>query len=236
MEQHKYREELQNRKISPSLDSWDRLNEKLNTHEQKGKHKKGFFLKYAAVILVFISIGFYFFQSKEVVVNTPIIVAPTLKVDLKKIPEIIEEPEIRVVTNPAVVPTKKSIKKEKKAIVKNDPVKKEAIASNDNIEATETSKKIVDETEINNSSLKEILVTETLSEEQLINNEIEQLLKNSQIKITKNRQNSVKRMVSANTLLFEVEDDLDKDLKQKLFETIVNTLKNPKEVVTVRGN
>jgi len=236
MEQHKYREELQNRKITPSVDTWDRLNEKLNTHEHNRKRKKWSFLKYAAVILVFISIGFYFFQPKEDIKDNPIIVSPTLKEDIKQIPQIDSAPEIRVAANPAVTPTKKTIKKEDKTIVKNDPVKKEVIASNDNIEATETSKKVVNESEINNSSLKEILVTEALSEEQLINTEIEQLLKKSQIEISKNRQNSVKRMVSANNLLIEVEDDLDKDLKQKLFETIVNTLKNPKEVVTVRGN
>ena len=44
-------------------------------------------------------------------------------------------------------------------------------------------------------------------------------------------------MVSANALLAEVEDDLDKDFKEKLFKKIVNTVKTPRKVViTDRGN
>ncbi len=55
MKPHKYREELQNRTISPSPDSWERLNEKLSSHENN---------RQGSQLAVFESslcnIGFYF--------------------------------------------------------------------------------------------------------------------------------------------------------------------------------
>ncbi len=221
-QQHKYREGLQNRMISPSLDSWDRLDKKLTSYNKKEKRKKWLFLKYAAVILVFLSIGFYFFQPKEEVLNTPIIVAPTLKEELKKLPEINIESEIKVATTPIITPSKPIIKKKLISTVKNNTIKKESMALLETKEEFEVSK--------------DILVVETLSEEQLINDEVEKLLKKSQIKIAIDSQNSIKKVVSASALLFEVEDDLNKDLKHKLFDKIVKTLKNPKQVITDRGD
>jgi len=35
MKPHKYREELQNRTISPSSGSWEKLDRKLSSHEKK---------------------------------------------------------------------------------------------------------------------------------------------------------------------------------------------------------
>jgi len=78
-----------------------------------------------------------------------------------------------------------------------------------------------------------ILITESPnSEEQTIDDEVEQLLYASKIKLTVNGQISSKKIVDANALLNSVEDDLYKDLKQKLIEKIAKKLKNPKEVVS----
>jgi len=229
-QQHKYREALQKRKISPSLDSWERLNKKLTVHDYKDWRKKWLFPKYAAVILVFLSIGFYFFQPKEEVLNAPIIVAPTLKEELKKLPEINYDAEIKVATTPIISPSNPIIKKKSNSTVKNSTSIEESIALKENNDEFEVSKEIM-ETEPT-----EILVVETISQEQLINNEVEELLEKSRIKIAIHSQNSTKKVVSANALLFEVEDDLDKDLKHKLFDKIVKTLKKPKQVITDRGN
>ena len=74
------------------------------------------------------------------------------------------------------------------------------------------------------------------AEEQLIDDEINQLLSRSKIKLIVNGEISSKKLVNANALLNSVEDDLDKDLKQKLLEKIVNTIKKDKEVVTSKEN
>lgn len=75
-----------------------------------------------------------------------------------------------------------------------------------------------------------------ISEEQLIDEEVEQLLRKSKIKLLVNGQISSNKIVSSEALLNSVEEDLYKDLKQKLIEKITSKLKNPKEVVTSREN
>jgi len=77
---------------------------------------------------------------------------------------------------------------------------------------------------------------ETVNKQQNIDLEIDQLLLKATIKRANDPKNLNKRAISANDLLFQVEEDLDKDLKQKLFETIVKTLKNPKSVITDSGH
>ncbi len=72
------------------------------------------------------------------------------------------------------------------------------------------------------------------AEEQFIDDEIEQLLYKSKIKLIVNGQISSKKLVNANALLNSVEEDLDKDLKQILLEKIVNTIKKDKEVVIIK--
>jgi len=115
--QHKYREELQNRSMQPSEGSWDQLSKKMDTHENLQKGGYWMFLKYAAVILVLISVGFYFLKPTKEVINTPIIVTPSLKEDFKNIPE------IRVAAAP--------IKSNKKTPEKSKPVN---FTKNKNIE------------------------------------------------------------------------------------------------------
>jgi len=231
-QQHKFRKDLQNRKINPSGDSWDRLDKRLKTHNSGGKRKNWFFLKNAAVILVLISIGFYFFQQKKEVVFDPIVVSPTLDEEIKKQPEFIDKPKIEVAVSP-----KSELQKSKKAVqttrskTNNNSIN-ESIAFDNSEIKLEGSKLEEDKLEANSETeiSNEIVEVETFSDEQLMNIEIEQLLKNSQLKLSNNSHVSTKKRVSANALLYEVEDDLDKDLKKRIFETVVKMLKKPNEV------
>ena len=236
-EQHKYRTELHNRSIKPSEGSWDQLSKKMDAHENVKKGNKGLFLKYAAVVLVLISVGFYFLKPTKEVINTPIIVAPTLKEDIKNIPKINEEPEVRVAESPKNKEVKEQSKKKSIIYPEINNIESEALALNETKEQSPPSNTINVETEMVGIPTEEILIVEQLSEEEILNAEVEQLLNASKIKLIINRQISSKRAVSAHALLAEVEDDLDKDFKDKLFEKIVTTLKQPRKVViTDRGN
>jgi len=110
MESTNLKEKLQNRTITPSSNSWDILNEKLNTQEEEKKQYKWSFLKYAAAILILVAAGFFFFQPKEEIKNNPIIVSPTLKEDIKKLPEINSEPNTEIAATSIIVPKKESKK------------------------------------------------------------------------------------------------------------------------------
>lgn len=241
MEQHKLREELQKRSIAPSQNSWEQLSNQLDTHEKVQKGNKWGFLKYAAAILLLISVGFYFFQPSEKIIEDPIIVQPTIKEDfnkIKKAKELIVKPEIRVAET--------SNNKKETTVQKNQPIinqpktnkfENESTAFNNIETELQPSKTTNIETVIVEMPTEEILIVNQPSEEEILDAEVEQLLKASKIKLTVNRQMSSKRVVSANALLNDVEEDLDKDFKEKLIESIVTTLKKPRKVViTDRGN
>ncbi len=240
MEQHKLRDKLKKRSIVPSKNSWEQLSQKLAEQETIQKGNKWIFFKYAAIILVFISVGLYFFKPTKQSIETPVIAAPTIKKEFKNLPETKLEPEIRVAETPVkkeeVIP--QPIQKNKPTNYPKTTTTKTAFialktSKNDILISEEIDKKI-EQAEI---KTEEILVVEQPSEEDILTTEVDQLLKNSTIKLRVNRQLLAKRTVSAQALLTEVEDDLDKDFKEKLVETIVNTLKTPRKVIiTDRGN
>jgi len=235
--QHKYKEALQNRNITPSEGSWEQLSEKMDAHENNGKGNYWLFLKYAAVIFVLVSVGFYFFKPANEVIKNPIIVAPTLKEDIKNIPQINEEPEVLVAESSKNTEVKKEQKQQPIMHPKINNIESEAIALNEPKEQAQPSNTINVEADKVETRTEEILIVEESLKYQDVDAEVEQLLNASKIKLTINRQISSKRIVSAHTLLAEVEDDLDKDFKEKLFEKIVTTVKQPRKIViTDRGN
>ena len=66
--------------------------------------------------------------------------------------------------------------------------------------------------------------------------EIELLLKQAQKSLNDEKKIFKKKGFNGSDLLAEIEYDLDKDFKAKLFEAIVNTLKDPKKVFVNRDN
>jgi hypothetical protein len=233
MKQHNYRETLQNRTIKPSSGSWEKLNTKLTEHENKNTGRNWLFFKVASVILIFISVGFYFLEETDDMINSPIIVSPTLKEKLNTAPE-----------NNNVIQTEIAVTPGASTIIKEPIYEPNKVASNTvKIDFTEpmdkksNSSNKVNELGVLDSVTEVILITEDLnSDEQFIDEEVEKLLNESKIKLIVSGQISSKKVVDANVLLNSVEEDLYKDLKQKLIEKIANKLKNPKEVITSREN
>jgi hypothetical protein len=231
MKQHNYRKELQNRTIKPSSDSWEKLSRNLAAQENKEKGGNWMFFKVASIILIFISVGFYFLKEDENLINPQIIVSPTLKENLNVIPDKNDVFETEIAVTPDISTVKKSPiidSKMRKSgageVVSSQPMNERTISINKDNELA-----IID------TVTEAILITEILnSEEQFIDDEVQQLLNESKIKLIVNGQISTKKVVDANVLLNSVEEDLYKDLKQKLIDKIASTLKNPKEVVTSR--
>lgn len=233
MKHDKYREALQKRSIKPSSDSWEKLNSSLTALEKKEKGRNWLFLKVASVILIFISVGFYFLQGNDDMMNSPEIVSPTFKEKPNAAPGVndVEQSEI------AVTPGGSAIKNQTIIDSNMTESSKVEIAFTEQKRVSNISSKNLNELKAPDSLSEAILITETLhSEKQFIDDEVEQLLYESKIKLIVNGEISTKKVVDANALLNSVEDDLYKDLKQKLIEKIANKLKNPKEVVTSREN
>jgi len=233
MKKHNYREALQNRAIKPSSGSWEKLNTKLTEGENKETGRNWLFFKVASVILIFISVGFYFFEEADDMINAPIIVSPTLKEKLTTAPE----NNNVIQTEIAVTPEESTIKKQPVY----DPIKVASstvkVDFSEPMDIRSNSSKKITELAVLDSVTEVILITDVLnSDEEFIDEEIEKLLNESKIKLIVNGQISSKKVVDANVLLNSVEEDLYKDLKQKLIEKIANKLKNPKEVITSREN
>jgi len=221
--QDKYRELLQNRSIQPSAGSWDALSKKLDAQQKLQKNNKWSFLKYAAVILAIASVSFYFLKPKPEIISEEKIQTPVSNIEIKSEPIINSKKETFIAEVEEFIEPVKS--KNENIKPKNRPIEEVVVLEEEFTENANISSHFeIDSTAIAETS---IAVSDT---------EIEQLLKNAKIKVSKNHQNLNKKTLSAQSLLVEVEDDLDKDLKDKLLQTIVTTLKTPREIsISDRG-
>ena len=236
MKEVKYREALQNSTLEPSKDSWERLEKKLSRHDKKKRHIYAPLFKYAAVILVLISLGIYFFQPGQEIKNMPEIAAPSFDENLKSTPQVDDVPKIEVATSTKILSPKETTKKKVAVQSKTERIQEERIA----YKTVESDLKIPETIVAENLDANAISVTtsgceEDFSDEQAIEDEIDQLLQRSKIKLNTGNPEA-RKIVNADVLLNEIEEDLDKALKQKLFEKIINTVKNPKEAVTYQDN
>ena len=233
MKQNKNREKLQNRRISPSSGSWEQLEKELDIHENKEQKNTRWFLKVASIALILISVGYYYLTTDKDIDNTPAIAAPSIKMKLTNPSEKNEVIESEVTKTNDVAPIIKQKTDDSNIAV----FKKADILSKESLDKGNIQTGNLIELSINDSITGLIEVAEMpISEEQLIDEEVEQLLRKSKIKLLVNGQISSNKIVSSEALLNSVEEDLYKDLKQKLIEKITSKLKNPKEVVTSREN
>lgn len=222
--QDKYREQLQQRSIQPSEAVWEQLSEQLDAYEHLQKREKWGVLKYVAIILVIVSAGFYFFQPETEIISEEKMENPSSKESIEKEPITHSKKEILIadveeVSKP-IQPKKQKTQQEFKKIEEVVVIEKN-VAENKNITI-----EIETKTTIN-----------TVANNEVTDTEIEQLLKNANIKVKETHQNLNQKSVSAQALLVEVEDDLNKDFKDKLLQTIVTTLKTPREItISDRGN
>ena len=233
MKRHKLTEELQKRTIEPSKGSWDLLDKKLTSFEKKKRKRNWMPLKVASMILIILSVGIYFYQPEQGHNDTPLIATPSSEENLKSVPDqnSVIETEIVEKTEDSpfeIGPSTNEIKfkppKEKIAYTQSDA----------NQKSIETNLDVV----IPNDTISaEILSSEIASSnDKLIDEEIEELLHQAKVKLIVNGQIAPKKLVNNDALLNAVENDLDKDFKQKVIEKIVNTIKKDKEVATSKEN
>ena len=249
--EHNYKNRLQERSISPSKDSWDKLDQRLTAYEQKKKRGTWFFLKYAAAILLIFSAGFYFNQTKEEKIETIIVEQPIKKEQKNKLEKIIEEPE-----NVLAETENKNLiiePKQDRIAIQNSKVSKDiVIAANDKIAKKDHFIKrhiLIEEDEVQISEmdvLKKQKVKELVARVEMIKKtkgevsdvEIKNLLNEAYESLAIEKKLLKNQLINGDDLLAEIEFDLmmGTDFKEKLFEAIVKTLKDPKKVFVNRDN
>lgn len=244
----KYRNELQNRTIEPDKESWEKLAGRLTDFEKSKKEKKWTFLKYAASILILISVGIYFGNKNEQTIEKKIVAEPVLKVQENKIQSIVEQPQNVIAASENEKSSVKSA--QDKAIEK--PVykpKEENIAEN---QASINKKILKNESSVSEmqvqisgiDALQKQKILEAVAQVEIIKKvkgevsdiDIERLLEAAQKSLLAERKMTHKKGSNGADLLAEVEFDLDKDFKNRLFEALVNALKDPKIILVNREN
>lgn len=237
MKNVEYKKMLQNRTVEPSVDSWEKLRNKLTEHEHKKQRKYRPYYRYTALILVLISLGVYFIQPGEEINSTHEIVAPATKKNIQPDPDGKNGPKTEMATAPKISPPGETVKEEVPIQSKEMEVPPQNVAYSIKETGPVLSEGSIEE-QIDSVGLKlpSLPAGDDLTAVRSIEDEVDQLLNRSTIHLSSNDGMVVKKTVNADDLLNEIEDDLDKDLKQRLFEKIVRTIKNPKEAITYQEN
>ncbi len=229
MERNKYRKQIHNSVCTPSDDSWGKLNKKLTDYDIDKRNNKQLFMKYAVSMLIIISVGFYFFQPENEITRDEIITSTKENKSPIKSSVVHSEPDHNLLP-----PTKNSSgikimepKPLANKIINYDSHEKMTITSEDNMEQNENPPTVVHEN-ITSNALNENskIVRQNVDPDY----EVEELLKNANLNIEKNIPFLNITKISAMALLGEIEDDLEKDTRRKLFEKIIITIRNPTEI------
>ncbi len=245
--ENQIREKMHSREIKPSNMAWDRLDAMLSVAEQK-KTKRSFgWLYIAASVLVLLSAGMFFFtqESTEITPNTAIVNQNTTKDSTRKAAPQIEEnwapiekkqPIVQSDEN-ALQPTAesqvasnqqpKSSTQNRVSIIKNNP-------SNANQSNRSSNPSIVSQNEVvfaqkqtpSNSKNESLVIEKPTTIER---NEV---LAQNETPVT----SQSKVTVSANSLLSQVDNELDLTFREKVLRGVSKNYKEVKVAVANRND
>lgn len=245
--ENKIKETIEERTIQPSTQAWDKLDQKLGKSSKPWYTGKGWYLGIAASIVAVLFITFYTNNSKdETIVPAETIVTIPEQTTKEAQEAIVETPqgEIVVSNEENSVPEKDLIPKEKnynatksyQAPLPKETVK-EAIASN-----TKEEKTIESPIE---TSFEDLKVEEVVAQIQNLqetntyvsNAEIDSLLNSAQQEIANQKIfDEHTNTVNAMALLEDVEQDLDRTFRDKVFEALKDSYKNVRTAYANRNN
>ncbi|SFS42665.1 hypothetical protein [Lutibacter maritimus] len=228
---------LQKRTIQPSEDAWNTLEKRLSDFEKTKKQNKWTFLRYAAAIIIFVAVGVYFFGNKEKQIE--IVEQPVLKVKEHKIQPKIQENQNVIATLEEEIPNKSVQKTKVKNAINIQQSNQLAVSKISNKSEMVVNTQTLGIDTLENQKIKEfVALVENIKKEkgEVTDLEIDQLLVAAQKSLITARKAGQNNKFNSADLLADVEYDLDKDFKNRLFEAIVNTLKEPKNIFVIRDN
>ncbi len=247
------KDKLEKRTINPSEDAWSKLSRKLDEQEGKSNSKIVWWIGIAASLVGVFLVTTLFFNNVEGESVLPTLVDSPIKD--------VVNPEKETLKNNVVVENEKSSQKEANKFIEEvntNKVKKEVVRKN----VAKRSDNIIDKTKvvantnledsavenenviIQNSVLEEVnnqvivaQILETENDKILVtDSEIESLLENAQKDIALNQIKTQKeKTVNANSLLEDVESDLDVSFRDKIFKTIESSYITVKTAVVERN-
>lgn len=241
LKENNIKEKLEKRRITPSDEAWNKLETKLDG--QKQKSKKGFWwIGIAASFLLGILISGLFYSNQNTEKTTKIAngkqdvqtVKETTPSVFPKLKEIKPEPIQFEITPLASNTIKKESRKiDSPQIVKSQPIpakvkpKEEAPKFNETTQETDDLNVVI-------ASIMEKAKTQSQTHE-VTDAEIDKLIREAQFRIkAESAFKASKNTVNANVLLQEVEFEMDKSLKDRVFKAIKDGLHKAKIMVASR--
>lgn len=223
--------QMNEREIQPSAAAWDRLDAMLSVAEEK-KAKPSFgWMRIAAAVLVFVSVGAFFYNHQQGAKNTAIEVATQDTLDTAKpktntVKDKIEA--IAPVQNQAVAETTDT----------KSAVQKETVTRN--IPSSNASRKIK-ETTINQinpgvQSTQQAVAVGTPKKEEVIIASPKVTVQDPDQAVAHNQAASkTKVKVDAGSLLSEVDGELELTFREKVFKTVGKNYKEVKVAIANRN-
>lgn len=251
MEQNKFeehiKEQMQRREIQPSVNAWQKVSERLEP-EQEAKSSKFLWYAVAASFIGIMIVSIMFFQTDDkplendiqiVDANVEETIDEQNKVSKEQTSGAVqnfEENKVSDVSNEIEVPEKDLIEK----TIKLQNVDDETLVLNDDkvkkIEVTELLEVTDNSIEL---KIKEVLAqvdSLELNNTALTNAEVDELLRNAQEEILRDKLFKQNGSVDAMALLTEVEDELDQSFRDQIFESLKAGFLKVRTAVAERNN
>lgn len=238
---------LEKRELEPSQDAWNSLANRLDAHEAKKPSKIVWWFGIAASIVGVLLVTNLFFTKTIIEASAPVLVeSPNNTEQLININET-TEPNTQYNETKLVEAPLQNIEKEDtpKRSRQQIIINKESVTETKVVQ-TNTSGNIPTNEELKSNSLLEkqgpydavAQIQEINPVEQVVtDSEIESLLKRAQQELTaKSLKNENTKTVDANSLLQDVESDLDQSFRDKVFETLKTSYKKVKTAVAERND
>ncbi len=242
------KKQLEEREIKPSVNAWGSLSEKLDATTAPQSKKRGYFWYGVAasfIGLLIVSVSYFSIEDPTRTPDIQIVDTNDEAIEDKTNTKIIEENNIEEVVV-KVSKIKPSLIRDDKAIDKNPiPELKDQIATVDDIDASNdfSVEKAVTpnefESEIINTKILEIVSTIDsleLNNTVLTNVEVDNLLRNAQEEILRDKLFNQNGQVDAMALLTEVEDELDQSFRDQIFKSLKTGFLKVRTAVADRNN
>lgn len=231
-------DKLERRTIQPSENAWQRLSDELDAYEGKSSKRMYWWIGIAASLVGILLITAYSLKTPDsetvwpTVVETPTVRSGEMEIEQSESIENVKVEAILITdiisevnsTVPNQAETKKLYSLNKRS---NLNAMKQDVAQM-SLENSQTQNEIPKNSDLimNDQNIHESLAENTQRESNnsvVIDSEIEFLLETAQKELLANTMNTERKTkVDANTLLEDVETDLDESFRDKIFNTIVS--------------
>ena len=255
-QEEQMKDKLEKRSLQPSPEGWSTLANRLDAEQKKKNSSLFWWLGIAASIVGIVFMTALYFNGNSGENSIPTVVDTQDNVMQQKNQEKIEMPTANEkVAVEEVVPTKNILSETKpkslrntsssdKNQITNKLPQEEAIAQIEQTPSEETSEKVPELKKatltFEEQKIQEVVaqINDLKSNGNLVSDvEIDNLLKKAQKEILSNRlNNETTRMVDANALLQDVEEDLQQSFRSKVFKALQSGYESVKTAVAERNH